>query len=243
MIRTSQPGAGRLRGPLRVRRNGPAKPLGSGRAGCRGPRLLRGCARVVVAQGQPAAHAQRDEQHQGRGAQGEAALADGGGLVAGRAGAGRARGAGALAVPRGPPESSSGAGTRMLVWVSRLASADEPGTSGTAPRRRGSSGAGAYCCSSYAWGSGSVSGSSTSSGGMPARCGSCSRSRAASSEARSREAGALARHWTRSCQSSSGMPGSGTTVSVTCRRSTAPGCPPPKGVKPASSSYRTVARA
>ena len=42
----------------------------------------------------------------------------------------------------------------------------------------------------------------------------------------------MARHWTSSCHSSSGMPGSGTTVSVTWRRRTAPGWPPPKGVKP-----------
>lgn len=37
MIRTSQPGAGRLRGPLRVRRNGPAKPSGQGVPGAEVP--------------------------------------------------------------------------------------------------------------------------------------------------------------------------------------------------------------
>ncbi len=40
-----------------------------------------------------------------------------------------------------------------------------------------------------------------------------------------------------------GCRGRGTTRSVTWRRSTAPGWPPPNGVKPASSSYRTVASA
>ncbi len=150
---------------------------------------------------------------------------------------------GARAVPSAPPASSSGSGTRIEVWVSRLESGRDPRTSGTAPRREAAWGArrsasagapGNGACG--ASGSSSGSTSSTSSAGIPASSGSTSRSRSASSAARSREAGALDRHCTISRHSSSGIPGSGTTVSVTCRRSTAPGCPPPNGVNPASSS-------
>ena len=162
----------------------------------------------------------------------------------GRGCAGRARGAGGAPGAAGQLVGAGDPHARVGVPVGVRGRRRAP--AGPRPRRRRLLGGGARrrllvaagCCSGSR-----RPGSSTSSGGIPARSGSSSRSRAASSEARSREAGALARHCTSSCHSSSGMPGSGTTVSVTWRRSTAPGWPPPNGVNPASSSYSTVASA
>ncbi|OLE20292.1 MAG: hypothetical protein AUG49_25520 [Catenulispora sp. 13_1_20CM_3_70_7] len=79
-----------------------------------------------------------------------------------------------------------------------------------------------------------------SSGGMSSSIGTRSRSRAPNSKAVRRAAGPLARQEATSAASGPGTPGSAGILSVTCRRSTAPGWPPPNGVQPVSSSNSTV---
>ena len=67
-------------------------------------------------------------------------------------------------------------------------------------------------------------------------------SRSPNSAAVSRAAGAFDRQEATSAASGPGTPGSAGIFSVTCRRSTAPGWPPPNGVQPVSSSNSTVPR-
>src|SRR5690606_2557406 len=146
-----------LSGPADPARTG-WRSRGPGGPGCgrgRVPGVLGG-AGVVVRRGQPRTDPEGRRQGGRRGGQGEAAAAGGGqartpgGAAGGTAGgarvrrrgratarsrAGPGRGApaarGARAVPRAPPASSSGAGTRIEVCVSRLESAGlAPGTSG-----------------------------------------------------------------------------------------------------------------
>ena len=186
------------------------------------------------------AHPDRRTQRDRRHTEGDPALADRGGLVAGRAGPRPARRAGGAG-------GAEGAARELVGARERACSCGCPGWSPgrsrapAGPRRGGGAPRGPGCTAARRR---RLRLGPRSPGPARRRRAGVSRpaaaaARAAGSPAPRRAAGRRG-PWPgtgrRSCHSSSGMPGSGTTVSVTWRRRTAPGCPPPKGVKPASSS-------